>query len=235
MAEPLGFGAAVLLPDGRVLAIGQDSRLVEAYNPATGKFTRAGESRNNYESPVKAVPVPSGKILVVGDVRAGPAAELFDPGSGLSSSISSPLPSGSPNGQFQVQTVTLLDDGRALIHIFDFGSRVNYLETFDSTRGTFTPAGSFQGPGGWLPTTALLLHNGRVLFCGGTVAGVDGEHAADLAGLYDPATGFALLSSRMTQARDSHVAVALQDGTVLIAGGIGDTLPALSSAELFKP
>jgi hypothetical protein len=39
----------------------------------------------------------------------------------------------------------------------------------------------------------------------------------------------------MIQARHDQIAVALPDGSALIAGGIGGTSPALSSAELFKP
>jgi hypothetical protein len=239
MSGPHGDFPAVLLPDGRALVLGPYGRLVEAYNPAIGKFTRAGTLQNNYLGPVGAVLLPSGKILVVGNLTAGPVAELVDPGSGLSSSISSSLPSGSPNGLIQMQTVTLLEDGKALVHIFDFNSKVNYLVTFDSATGTFTEAGSFQTPGGWLPTGPVLLRDGRVLFCAGVVAGVDVAGAdasvpADLAGLFDPATGFVLLRSRMVQARQFPIAVALQDGTALIAGGI-DTTPAFSSAELFRP
>jgi hypothetical protein len=232
MSGPHGDFPAVLLPDGRALVLGPYGRLVEAYNPAIGKFTRAGTLQNNYLGPVGAVLLPSGKILVVGNLTAGPVAELVDPGSGLSSSISSSLPSAIANGQ--VQTVTLLDGGRALLHFFDFDAKANYLVTFDSATGTFTKAGSFQAPGGWRPTTVVRLRDGRVLFCGGAVAGGDSGAPADLAGLYDPIAGFGLLSSRMIQARFSQVAVALQDGTALIAGGI-DSSPAFSSAELFRP
>ncbi len=39
----------------------------------------------------------------------------------------------------------------------------------------------------------------------------------------------------MIEARSDQTATLLPDGTVLIAGGIGDGQEAFSSAELFKP
>jgi len=257
MSEPRRFGSAVLLADGRVLVLGPYSRLIEVYDPATGEFTQAGTLENVYTgvaaenysgatvfyTGVRAVLLPNGKVLVVGNrlaannTMAGPRAELFDPESGLSSSISASFPSSSVPGSARVQAAIVLQDGRALIHIFDLDSRVNHLMTYDSVTGTFTQAGSFQGPEGrfgpegWLPGTVTLMRDGRVLFAGGTLEEVDSVYAG-LAGLYDPATGFGVLSSKMIQGRTDQIAVALQDGTVLIAGGIH--LAPTDSAELFK-
>jgi hypothetical protein len=70
-----------------------------------------------------------------------------------------------------------------------------------------------------------LLADGRVLIAGGR----DDEPVAT-AELYDPATGKFSSVGSMSHARMFHTATLLQDGTVLIAGSIGD-----SSAELYDP
>jgi N-acetylneuraminic acid mutarotase len=62
------------------------------------------------------------------------------------------------------------------------------------------------------------------------VAGV-----TDSADVYDPVVGrIASLTGRMTTARETHVAVMLRNGTVLLAGGY-DGAHYLSSAEIFSP
>jgi len=237
MSEARANATAILLPDGRVLVLSGGSLLVEVYDPTTGKFTRAGSLLNQYQD-VRALLLPNGKVLVVGDGLPGLGAEVFDPGSGLSSSISVPLPSGAVTADIYVETATLLQDGRVLLQVFDSDSVVNYLITYDSVTGTFTQSASIDAPVGWIPTAAALLRDGRVFFAGGWIADPphSGEgYTADSAGLYDPASGFHLLSSKMIQARDDLTATALPDGTVLIAGGITDYQKAFSSAELFEP
>lgn len=240
MSEARVSATAVLLPDGRVLVLSGGSLLVEVYDPTTGKFTRAGSLLNQYQD-VLALLLPNGKVLVVGDGPhwlPGLAAELFDPGSGQSSSITVPVPSGPVVTNFGVDTATMLKDGRVLLQVFDSASVVNYLITYDPATGSFMQSGSIAAPAGWTPTAAALLRDGRVLFAGGWIADPprSGEgHTADSAGVYDPASGFHLLSSKMVQARDDLTATALPDGTVLIAGGITDYQKAYSSAELFKP
>jgi hypothetical protein len=238
MSEPRRFGSAMLLSDGRVLVVSPYSRLIEAYDPATGKFSRAGTLENEY-SGVRAALLPIGTVLVVGNrlldnnSMAGLGVELFDPESGQSSSILASLP---PSVMFYgMQLAAPLQDGMVLIDLVDETWRVNYLITYDSSTGIFAQAGSFDSPAGWCPTTAVLLHGGRVLFFGGAVQQGADYVWTDVAGLYDPASGFGLLDSRMMQVRTYQMTVALPDGTALIAGGWAATLGPFSSAELFVP
>jgi hypothetical protein len=236
MAGPRVHATAILMPDGRVLVLSSDNRLVERYDPATGRFTLAGSLLNQYSGVVMATLLPDSKVLVMGDrwpdlsVQSYLGAELFDPASGQSSSVTIPYPENRPNDN-QVETATLLGDGRVLVQVFNWASQVNYLLIFDSATAMLTQAGTFDGPHGWLPTATALLPDGRVLFAGG------GNFASpdDSAGLYDPSSGFHLLSTKMTRARGDHTMTALPDGTVLLAGGIlyGDETP--TSAELFVP
>lgn len=241
MNVPREGPTATLLPDGHVLILNGGSRLAESFDPTTGQFTRLG-SLLNLSTCYTATLLPNGKVLVVGTNQPGIGAELFDPAGGDSVAVSLPLPAGAASADdtdnIQIETATRLGDGRALVQIFDFGALVNYLIIYDSATGKFAQAGTISGPAGWLPQTAVLLRDGHVLFMGGTIeypGGVGGFDIADSAGLFDPVSGFHLLSMKMTQARWDQTATALSDGTALIAGGINDDQDGLTSAELFRP
>jgi hypothetical protein len=82
--------------------------------------------------------------------------------------------------------------------------------------------------------TATLLNNGKVLVCGGQNLG----GALNSAELFDPTNGpvgtWTTLGATMTSPRFNHIAVLLNNGKVLIAGG-NDGTSDLSSAEIFDP
>ena len=92
---------------------------------------------------------------------------------------------------------------------------------------------------------ALLLTNpvwgslmGKVLVIGGAATGnsVYGglQRALDSVELYDPATGQFSLFGTMTTARQNNTATMLNDGRILIAGGVSS--PSISgTAELVTP
>ncbi|MBV9073845.1 MAG: hypothetical protein JOZ10_09455 [Acidobacteria bacterium] len=88
--------------------------------------------------------------------------------------------------------------------------------------------------------TATLLANGQVLMVGGSQGYTeDFEQAGQRdAELYDPVAKRFTTTVNMTSPRDFHTATLLQNGKVLVAGGLGvglDQPPAQSSAELFDP
>ena len=99
------------------------------------------------------------------------------------------------------------------------------------------PTGTFERTGNmnWSRSshTETLLLNGKVLIAGGLggVPGNPGGLALQSAEIYDPATGVFSPTGDMTEARHSHTATLLQNGTVLIAGGY----PAFASAEIYDP
>jgi hypothetical protein len=91
--------------------------------------------------------------------------------------------------------------------------------------------------------TATLLKDGRVLLAGGYVwtgpAGSQTKRLLDTLELYDPQTGrFSTLGARLDKARTGHTATLLNDGRVLIAGGLIDQAGAetpAALAQLFDP
>lgn len=79
--------------------------------------------------------------------------------------------------------------------------------------------------------TATLLPNGKVLIAGGLSIGVDGTFGLPVssAELFDPATETFSGTGAMSAARASHTATLLNNGTVLVAGGLNAT------AEVYDP
>ncbi len=98
-------------------------------------------------------------------------------------------------------------------------------------------AGTFQKTGSMNVArdahTATLLSNGQVLVAGGDNGTLGGNPLAS-AELFNPATGHWTLTGNMTVPRESHQAVLLPNGRVLVAGG-SNASGTLSSAELYNP
>ena len=66
--------------------------------------------------------------------------------------------------------------------------------------------------------TAPLLADGKVLLAGGF--GARGEYLSS-AEIYNPDTGTFAPAGAMNEARAGHVSVRLEDGRVLVIGGVG--------------
>ncbi len=87
---------------------------------------------------------------------------------------------------------------------------------------------------------AAVLANGRVLLCGGGASDASGFFTTqNTAMIYDPATGRTVPTAPMNVARTQHTATTLNDGTVLVVGGLSqsglDPAIYLDSAELYDP
>lgn len=77
--------------------------------------------------------------------------------------------------------------------------------------------------------------SGQVLIAGGTSADEDPPQLKS-AERYDPASGaFTATAGEMIAARAYAVCTALNDGTVLVTGGIDDNLNARDTAEIYNP
>ena len=70
--------------------------------------------------------------------------------------------------------------------------------------------------------SATLLDDGRVLVAGGqsVISGRDSPPGIPLAEVYDPSTGLWSPTGSMADPRRRHAAVLLQDGTVMVSGGL---------------
>lgn len=190
MAEPRGAHTATALKDGKVLIIGGGSghypsqnvyRSAELFDPATGKFTPAGQmtvARHKHA----AILLRSGRVLIVGgsdnrDWRGEYASsELYDPSDGTFRTT------GTMNtSRFKLPAaVALLPDGKALV-----AGGGAFAELYDETTGTFTTIPGALGAARFFASTTVLT-GGRALIAGGYAEGGNGLPATARAWLYQP-------------------------------------------------
>jgi len=227
------------LPDGQVLVIGGEPigapLTTDIYDPAKGTFA-AGPSLTTSLDATVSVLLPDGRIFITGlaggagcGAGAGSCSapvEIYDPASGRLAA----------DGALQIarsgETATALDNGKVLI--FN-GWSINTsattpsqtYEIYDPASGTSTLLTANTIP--VFGQTAVKLHDGTVLICGG------GSHNTgfnDVCELFDPTAGtVAYTTGQMSTGRNLARAELLGDGRVLIAGG-NQTPP---DAEIYDP
>ena len=197
----------------------------QLYNYSAGSLTTTG-SLIDGRSFATTTLLQNGKVLITGgfDKNGNPlaSAELYDPSTGTVSLTGTMV---SPRG---MHTATLLSDGTALLvgGVNDTkGDTVGTAEIYAPTPGRFT---STHGklPEGLAAHTATMLLTGKVLIAGGFNfnAPYKFDNSVAAAALYDPTTQqFNLPAGFPVTARAMHTATLLNDGTVLLAGGLSGT------------
>jgi hypothetical protein len=259
--QPRAYHTATSLLDGRVLIAGGQPGLntAELFDPAAGTFTATAgtlkggylSSNGNGRSQHGATRLADGRVLLTGgqggtDQGVGQSAEVFDPTSGLFTSVTPMI-----GGRYLHSSVALTDGTVMVLG----GATPNY--SFNGTASTeiFDPAAN-AGAGGWTTigapgrssATVTLLPNGRVMLVGGqnerqgndtTTTPQTSQAVSRTTHLYDPATGTWTDGPPLTTARYSHSAVVLANGKLLVAGGQGAQSfggqTNLASAELYDP
>ena len=200
----------------------------EIHDPGTGKFSPTG-SMKTARAHFAATLLNDGRVLVTGGLDSSgnvlQTAELYNPNTGTFSFS---------NGNMQFvhasHTATLLNTGKVLIAGWGNGT----AELFDPATGTFTPTGSMVQPR--TSHTATLLESGKVLLAGGVQGVSPNITVLAEAELYDPNTGtFSKTAGNLTTARQLHAASLLNDGKVLVMGGLDAAGSAIATAEMFDP
>jgi hypothetical protein len=167
--------------------------------------------------------LPDGRVLLRDVV-----AKQYDPATGSVTNLPAP-----PTVR-AYDTATLLQDGRVLIAGGATGigtgldgsapTLLGTAELYDPATGTYAPTGSMVHARAY--HTATLLQDGRVLIQGGggseeASGGVPTVDSMAAPEMYDPATGtFSALAATTSIPMVWSTATLLQDGRVLIAGGI---------------
>jgi hypothetical protein len=204
--------SATLLEDGTVLLAGGSSGEAEIFDPATASPVAAGPAldERHFHS---AVRMADGRVLVTGGETR--TAEIYHPDSGLFTRAASMAAARARHAS------VLLRDGRVLVA----GGGVPVLELYDPTTDRFdVSAAADVTP--FDRGTATLLMDGRVLLIGHDAAPQ----------IYDPETDSVVGIGPMTVPRYDHAAVVLNDGRVLVIGGMdAQRLQATASLELFDP
>jgi hypothetical protein len=168
---------AVLLPNGKVMVVGGSYggtiSTAELYDPATGQWTFAGQTRESSFDTAAAL-LPNGTVLVTGTATNGsPVADLFNPLTGLWTITAAPHP-----GHFQ-PTLTLFPNGKVLL-IGDGAAP----EMYDPSTAQWTAAAELNTERSHYG--AVLLADGKLLVAGGLT--YVNSFSTDTAGveLYDP-------------------------------------------------
>ncbi len=171
-----------------------------------------------------------GRVLVTGGFDGeGPTAdcEVYDPSTGnWSNSGIAPL-----SYSRLSHTATLLPSGKVLVTGgFDGTNYLDKVELFDPATGTWTTKAPMNIPRAF--HAATLLPNGKVLVTGGQIAPTDWTSSIET---FDPSseTWTVGTSHPMASKRAGHIAVLLQDGSVLVAGGTPDGTTPLDTAETY--
>jgi N-acetylneuraminic acid mutarotase len=245
LTAPRYAHTATLLQNGMVLVVGgfgntncqgggaQAQNTAELYDPVAGSFNLTGNMgfpRGGHTATL----LMNGKVLVAGGADQDPAgtatasAELYDPSTGTFTQTGSMAVA-----RFR-HTAALLQDGRVLI----VGGVPQDSANPTSTAELYDPAtGSFTATGGMTTAreehTATVLADGKVLIVAGesSVAASSGLQDTATAELYDPSTRLFSRTGSMAEARNSHTATLLNDGTVVVTGG-GNNSP---TAEVYDP
>ena len=231
------FHGATALADGRVLVVGGDgpedpAMGAEVWDPATNIWTPTGPVRRIRSDPVVAR-LPDGRVLVAGgwDGEYQATAEIYDPVA--DTWVDAPSMRESRMGA----GAATLSDGRVLVAggrrwVNGHPDTSRTSEIFDPHTATWSRTGDLSTPRGE-GTRMVVLADGRPAIVGGfwwavVHEGTGGEPPTwsdrryeDTAEIFAPSTGTWSKTTRMQRGRAGHVAVALADGTLLVAGGFG--------------
>ena len=225
---------AVLLPNGKVLAVGgvesnwTTLSSTELFDPATGTWMPAGAMTTARGYGLTATVLPNGTVLVAGGMT----------GTFTFTNLSSAEAVRSRCGQMDADP---RDDPWTRLPHRDAAAQwegIGRRGLWQSLHGRVVRSGNRDLDGDRPLTTpradhtAILLSNGKVLVAGGVDSN---DRPLSSAELYDPTTGTWTSTRSLNTARDSHTATLLPNGKVLVVGGTDSNDNPLSSAELYDP
>jgi hypothetical protein len=240
METPRADAAALLLPDGRVLVTGgtrpagaflEDHLSAEVFDPATGGWTTWPVEMTFSHAQHSMVDLLDGRYLIAGG-SFDLGCEIFHVDTGLFTPLAPPLGEVSRFGG----TAASFHDGDVAICGGDSGGSVSYFER-ESTMVLNTGSG-LSGARSY--ATAVPIANDRILVIGG----IDLAHGATILATCDVIVQGGIAGSRTygTSVRlpiglANHTATPLQNGKILLAGGLAQVFgqPEINGAWLFTP
>jgi hypothetical protein len=237
MLTAQGWHSAKLLGNGKVLMTGGFTVYphlanAELYDPATGLFAATGSyapTRFICDFCPPSILLADGKVLFAGTSPA----QLYD-------AVTGAFRATGAISDFHSAAVLLMNGTVLFAGGVSIG-RLATAELYDPVSGSFNSAPNMAWRRVW--HTATLLPDGTALIAGGETEECSGNSCA-FAGstgsveIYDPSSGGFVSTGSMSTRRGVHTATLLNDGRVLIAGGvsyggIGIFFGTLASAEVY--
>ncbi|WP_437619049.1 Kelch repeat-containing protein [Sorangium sp. So ce1151] len=229
---------ATLLSTGKVLIAGGfeftglsflEKSSAELYDSKGKKWTRLSPMAHTRPAPT-VTRLADGRVLATGGALGDTSAAVYDP------TTDAWTATGSMTVDRVGHTATLLGNAKVLVVGTSASPTAANAELFDPATNTWTTVGALSAPAQKrFEHTATRLLDGKVLITGGIQAGTTPATYLKTTGVFDPATNSWFARSDMSVERASHVAVLLQNGKVLVAGGKNVTSFAMGTAEIFDP
>jgi hypothetical protein len=242
MITARAFHSATELANGTILLAGGQTaggtplNSAEIYNESNEIFHAVGKmvAARTLQT---ATLLPSGQVLITGGVGTGGVplltAELYTPSTGKFTATSSNM-----NFKRAAHTATLLNNGQVLIAggYSDAGRTTvqNTAELYDPTSQTFTTITSLMRDNRYFDQAQLFTGttlSGDVLLAGGH----DTSVVTATAELYNPTSQAFTNAGIMTISRMQFASAIIQNGQVLLCGGLTNAGIVTQTAEIYTP
>ena len=214
-----------VMADGRVLTLLFGNGADEVFDPVSATF--AGSPGPSLPAGSYFASVFAGRLVVF---APGNRVYLYDPAERKVS------PAGGVSiGRTEFDQVALVDGRVLMLGGTDKANNyVTSVEIYDPATGKTGTTGSMAE--GRESFSATLLRNGNVLIAGGERQDESGDDVfLSSAEIYNPATGKFTKTGSLHTPRSRFNAILLQDGRVLVVGGMGEGNMPLASAEIYDP
>jgi N-acetylneuraminic acid mutarotase len=235
-----GFAPAVLLNDGTVITAGGTDGATftaAAERFSGGTWTSAGSIGQAVAGQVAAL-LPDGDALFAGGADAMSYytyGDVFDPTGGGTWTQTPAMAHAHAYGA----AASLANGDVMVIGGYDGGDTftTGAVDIYSASGGTWSAGPAL--PGGRYAFTATTLSDGRVLVAGGDDGSLTPTSALSSVEIYTPGSGGSAGSwsaaESMHKVRLDQAAVLLDDGRVLVAGGVDASGTALNTAEVYDP
>lgn len=216
------LGPEIFLPAN----VSDMSGAADIYQPDTQVFEPTRQPMGFARYGHTATLLNDGRVLIVGGTGHTTETELYSP----VDRTFLPGPEISVPGRVW-HTSTLMPDGRVLIAGGDYHGVAEIFDPGSGSRGAITQLGQRMYTARF-GHTATLLKSGKILIAGGYDPNADDSAVTDTAELFDPADGTFIALTRgapdranihvMNSPRVFHTATLLDNGKVLIVGGLNN-------------